>query len=330
MRRRDALAGLGATFVTWPASSQAQDARIRRLGLLMGGRGASDLDGQARLQTVRAGLAEHGWSEERNLKIDLRWAAGDFGRMKIAAAEITALKPDVILANATPAIGALIELTKTIPIVFAQLVDPVGLGYVASLAKPGGNVTGFTFIDLNFIRKWPEVLREVAPGVDRAALLFNPATTPFYAGFLKTLEASRQPGDLPFVPAPFAQLEDLESVVADLARTPATGLVIPPNPLVGANRERVAALALRYRLPSIAVYREYAPDGGLMSYGPNSLDIFRRSTSYVDRILRGANPGDLPVQAPITYELVVNGRIARELGLTIPPSILARADEVIE
>lgn len=328
MRRREALAGLGAIAVTWPA--WAQDPRIRRLGLLMGGRGASDPEGQARLQAVRAGLAEHGWAEGRNLEIELRWAAGDLGKIKTAAAEIAALKPDVILANATPAIGALIEVTKTIPIVFAQVVDPVGLGYVTSLARPGGNVTGFTFVDLDFIRKWPEVLREVAPGLDRAALLFNPATTPFYAGFLQTLEASRQPGEVPFVAAPVARFEDLESVIADVARHPGAGLVIPPNPLIGAHRGRVATLATRYRLPSIAVFREYAPDGGLMSYGPNSLDIFRRSTNYIDRILRGADPGELPVQSPVTYELVVNGRTARELGLTIPPSILARADEVIE
>jgi putative ABC transport system substrate-binding protein len=328
MRRRDVLAGLGASAVAWPA--RAQDGRMRRLGILMGGRGASDPEGQARLAAVRAGLAEHGWTEGRNLEIELRWAAGDLGRIKAAAAEIVALKPDVILANATPAIGALIEVTKTIPIVFAQIVDPVGLGYVTSLARPGGNVTGFTFVDLDFIRKWPEVLRELAPGLDRAALLFNPATTPFYAGFLQTLEASRQPGQVPFVAAPVARLEDLESVVADVASHAGAGLVIPPNPLIGAHRGRVAALATRHRLPSIAVYREYAPDGGLMSYGPNSLDIFRRSTNYIDRILRGADPGELPVQAPVTYELVVNGRTARELGLAIPPSILARADEVIE
>jgi putative ABC transport system substrate-binding protein len=282
------------------------------------------------MEAIRAGLTEQGWEEGRNLQIDLRWAAGHIGRIRAAAVEIMAFQPDVILANSTPAIGELIKLTKTTPIVFAQIVDPIGLGYVKSLPQPGGNVTGFIYIDLDFIRKWPEVLREVAPDVSRVALLYNPATTPFYADFVRNVESSRQGGAIPFVAAPVARLEDLDSVIAELANTPGTGIVIPPNPLMGANRVRIAKLALRHRLPSIAVYREYAPDGGLMSYGPNSLDIFRRSTTYVDRILRGADPSSLPVQAPVTYELVVNARTAHELELAIPPSILVRADEVIE
>jgi putative ABC transport system substrate-binding protein len=330
VRRRTALAALTATTALWRDLARAEGSSPRKLGLLMGGRGEADPEGQARLEAVRTALAERGWVEGSNLRIDLRWAAGDAGRLQASAAEIVALAPDVILANSTPAIGALVRLTKTIPIVFAQIVDPVGLGYVKSLAKPGGNLTGFTFVDLELIRKWPEILREIAPGVTRAALLFNPATTPFYAEFVRTLALSAEPGATRFVPAPVPQLDDLEGVIADLGRTSGTGLIIPPNPLIGANRRRVAELAMQHRLPSIAVYREFVTEGGLMSYGPNSIDIFRRSTGYVDRILRGADPGDLPVQAPTSYELLVNARTARALGLTIPQSILARADEVIE
>ena len=329
MKRREFIAGLSAVVST-PRFVQAQDAAMRRLGILIGGRGADDPEGQARIDAIRGGLAQHGWREGRNIRVDLRWAAGDLNRIKAAATEITALKPDVILANATPAIGALLEQTKTIPIVFAQIVDPVGLGYVQSLARPGGNVTGFTFVDLDFMRKWPEVLHELAPGVTRAALLFNPATTPFYDDFIRRLDTSRQPGAVSIFAATVVHLDDLDSVISDLARVPGTGVIIPPNPLMGANRGRIAELCLRHLLPSIAVYREYAPQGGLMSYGPNSLDIFRRSTDYVDRILKGANAGDLPVQAPVTYELAVNLKTARALGLTVPSSLLARADEVIE
>jgi putative ABC transport system substrate-binding protein len=330
VRRREVIAGLAGATASWPVLTRAQDAPARTLGLLMGGRGEGDPEGQARLTTVRTGLADHGWVEGRNLRIDLRWAAGDPGRIEASAADLVALKPDVILANSTPAIGALVRLTQTIPIVFAQIVDPVGLGYVKSLARPGGNLTGFTFVDLELIRKWPEILREVAPRVTRAALLFNPATTPFYVEFLRSLELSAQPGATPFVAAPVPRLDNLDGVIAELGRTSGTGLIIPPNPLIGANRRRVADLAMQHHLPSIAVYREYANEGGLVSYGPNSLDIFRRSTSYVDRILRGADPADLPVQAPTSYELVVNLKTAEALGLAIPPALLARADEVVE
>jgi putative ABC transport system substrate-binding protein len=294
----------------------------------MGGRGEADAEGQARLDAVRRGLAERGWAEGRNLQIHLRWAAGDPKRIHAGAAEIVALAPDLILANSTPAVEALSKLTKTIPIVFAQIVDPVSLGYVASLSHPGGNITGFTFVDLDLVRKWPEVLRELAPGVKEAALLFNPESTPFYEKFLA--EIVTQPGAIPFRPARVGSVEDLEPVIARVAREVGTGLVIPPNPFLGANRRRIADLANLHRLPSVSVYRDYAAEGGLMAYGPDSLDIFRRSTEYVDRIFRGADPANLPVQAPIKYELIVNARAARSLGLQIPASILARADEVIE
>jgi putative ABC transport system substrate-binding protein len=238
--------------------------------------------------------------------------------------------PDVILANGNPVILALAKLTTTIPIVFAQIVDPVGLGVVQSLARPGGNVTGFTFVDLELLGKWPQILSEVAPHLEHAALIFDPATTPFYADYLRTLEQGRMSGSIPYRAAPVRRADDLESVIAAVAAQPKTGLVVPPNPLLGAYRRHVAELTTRFRVPSISVYRQYAPEGGLISYGPNQLDLFLRATAYVDRILRGARPGDLPVQAPTAFEMVVNAKTARDLDLVLPASIVARADEVIE
>ena len=328
MGRRDVLA-LAAGAALSSHVARAQPSGVRRVGVLMGGRGEADPEGQSRLAVVRSGLRDLGWEEGRNLRLELRWAAGDRAQIERHAADLVRLNPDVILGNSTPAIAALAKATRSIPIVFAQIVDPVGLGFVASLARPGGNVTGFTFVDLELVAKWPEVLREAVPSVTRAALLFDPATTPFYDEFLRALAArGAKPGAL--VAATVRTLADLEPTIAGVAREPGGGLVIPPNPFIGSNRRLVAELARKHRLPSIAVWREYANAGGLMSYGPDSLDIFRRSTEYVDRILKGANPAELPVQAPTKYELVVNLKAAKAIGLDIAPSFLVRADEVIE
>jgi putative ABC transport system substrate-binding protein len=327
MRRREVL-GLAAGAALSPAATQAQPSGVRRVGLLMGGRGETDPEGQARLAVVRRGLRDLGWEEGRNLHLELRWAAGDQAQIDAHAVDLVRLNPDVILGNSTPAVAALARATRSIPIVFAQLVDPVGLGFVASLARPGGNVTGFTFVDLDLVAKWPEVLKEAVPGVTRAALLFNPDSTPFYRDFLRALESRAASSGL--YAAPVRTIAEIEAAVADLARQPGGGLVIPPNPFVGSNRRVVAELTQKHRVPSIAVYREYAEAGGLMSYGPDSLDIFRRSTEYVDRILKGANPAELPVQAPTRYELVVNLKAAKAIGVDVAPAFLVRADEVIE
>jgi putative ABC transport system substrate-binding protein len=327
MRRRDVLA-LAAGAALSSRVARAQPSGVRRVGLLMGGRGEADPEGQARLAVVRSGLRDLGWEEGRNLHLELRWAAGDRTQIDAHAADLVRLNPDVIVGNSTPAIAALAKATRSIPIVFAQLVDPVGLGFVASLARPGGNVTGFTFVDLDLVAKWPEVLKEAVPGVRRTGLLFNPDSTPFYRDFLRQLESRGASSGLYAVPV--KALGEIEPAIADLAREPGGGLVVPPNPFIGSNRKLVAELAQKHKVPSISVYRDYAEAGGLMSYGPDSLDIFRRSTEYVDRILKGANPADLPVQAPTKYELVVNLKAAKAIGLEVAPSFLVRADEVIE
>ena len=329
MRRRE-LIGLLASCAAYPVAVHGQQPALRRLGFLMGGRGGSDPEGQERLAVVRDELRALGWEEGRNLHLELRWAAGDLARIEAHAQELVRLAPEVILANSTPAVAALAKATRTIPIVFAQIVDPVGLGFVESLARPGGNITGFTFVDLDLVAKWPEVLKEAFPSLKRAVLLFNPASTPFYVEFLRKLEGSRLPGAVPVTAAPVQSVAEIEPAIAAAAREPGGGLIVPPNPFIGANRMLVAEAARKHRLPSVAVYRDYAVSGGLMSYGPDSNDIFRRSTHYVDRILKGASPAALPVQAPTRYELVVNLRTAQAIGVEVALSLLARADEVIE
>jgi putative ABC transport system substrate-binding protein len=329
MRRRDILRAL-ATTAAWPALAHAQGPTLRRLGILMGARGANDPEGQERIAVVRNELRALGWEEGRNLHIELRWAAGDQARIEAHAQELIRLAPDVILANSTAAVAALARATRTIPIIVAQIVDPVGLGFVESLARPGGNITGFTVVDLDLVAKWVDILKEAVPSVQRTALLFNPASTPYYVGFLRKLEGSRRPGAVSVTAAPVQTAAEIEPAIAAVAREPGGGLIVPPNPFIGANRKLVAEAAQKHRLPSVGVSRDYAIAGGLISYGPDFDDIIRRSTHYVDRVLKGASPADLPVQAPTRYGLVVNLRAAQTMGLEVAPSLLARADEVIE
>jgi putative ABC transport system substrate-binding protein len=288
-------------------------------------------EGQARLAVIRRALKDLGWEENRNLRLTLRWAAGgDQQHIQASATELVALAPEVILANSTPAIAALTKATRTIPVVMAQAVDPVGLGYVQSLARPGGNITGFTYVDLDLVAKWLEMLKEAAPSVTRAALLFNPDNTPFYFGFLRDLEGRGGVRGVVLSAAPVRSVPEMEAAVDAIARERGGGLILPPNPFIGSNRKCIAALAVHHRLPSVSVYRQYTVEGGLMSYGPNSPDIFRRAAGYMDRILRGARPAELPVQAPSTYEMTLNAKTAQALGITLPTTIVASADEVIE
>ena len=330
MRRRGFLSLLVSAAVLRPTPALVQQPGMRRVGLLIGGRGEQDPEAQERLAVVRRTLLDHGWEEGRNLQLILRWAVGDPERIRAYAAELVGLAPEVILANSTLAVGALAKATRTIPIVVAQAVDPVGLGYVQSLARPGGNITGFTFVDFGLVAKWADLLKEAVPTVTRAALLFNPANTPFYPAFLRSVEETRAPGAVVLSAATVGSVAEIEPAVAAVAREPGGALILPPDTFVSINRKLIADLALRYRLPSISVFRRYAAEGGLMFYGPDTLDIFKRATGYVDRILRGANPAELPVQSPSKSEFVVNVSAARALGLEIPPMVLARADEVIE
>ena len=234
----------------------------------------------------------------------------------------------MILANSTPVIGALQKLTRTIPIVCALVNDPVGLGFVASLARPGGNITGFTFIDPELIGKWMELLKQVAPSTNRAALVFNPKTAPFYYNFMRTLAATRSSIELGTMTA--GTMEELRAAVNDQDRNPGGSIIVGPDPFTIVHIREIAALSQEHKLPAISVYRQFVTDGGLMSYGPDTMDIFRRSASYIDRILKGASPADLPVQQPTKFELFVNLKSAQALGLTVPPTLLALADEVIE
>jgi putative tryptophan/tyrosine transport system substrate-binding protein len=327
MRRRAFLTLLGAA-AGWPVVARAQQsAPPRRLGVLMTG-AENEPDGQRRIDAFREGLRALGWVDGQNVTIEHRWGAGDIGRIQQYAEELVALKPDVILANSTPVIAALQKLTKTIPVVCALVNDPVGLGFVASLSRPGGNITGFTFIDPELIGKWMELLRQVAPSINRAELVFNPKTAPFYFNFIQTLGAQRSSVELATITA--SSMDELRAAVKERNRNPGAGLIMGPDPFTIVHIREIAALSQEHRLPAISVYRQFVTDGGLMSYGPDTMDIFRRSASYIDRILKGASPAELPVQQPTKFELIVNLKSAQALGLTVPPALLALADEVIE
>lgn len=331
MRRRGfgAFVGALATASTVrPSLPGAQQKAMPTIGVLMIG-GPGDPEYQLRLKAFRDGLSSLGWIDGTNVHIDYRWSRGEASALDRQAAELVALKPDVILANGTPAVMVLRKVTSTVPIVCALVQDPVRLGFVASLARPGGNITGFTYVNPELIEKWRELLADLAPATKRAALLFDPSLNPQYYDFLRDLGPAR-PGTIDLVATPVQTAEALRSVMAELGRTEGAAVIQPPDPFVLSNRKEIAALALHYRLPSVAVSRLSAVDGGLMSYGPDTADIFARAASYIDRILKGANPAELPMQQPDKFEFVINMKAARALGLAVPPLILARADEVLE
>jgi len=273
-------------------------------------------------------LTELGWREGDNVQIRYRWSAGRSELVEQYAKELVDSSPDVILANSTTVISALKRRTESIPVVFALAMDPVGLGQIKSLSHPGGNFTGFTFIDPELIGKWMELLQQVAPSINRAALVFNPKTAPFYYNFMRALATTRSSIELGTMAA--GTMEELRTAVNDQDRNPGGSIIIGPDPFNIVHIQEIAALSQQHRLPAISVYRQFVTDGGLMSYGPDTMDIFRRSASYIDRILKGASPADLPVQQPTKFELFVNLKSAQALGLTVPPTLLALADEVIE
>ncbi len=328
MRRRDfiALFGGGAALAVCPVGAALAKSMPRVAVLMTVAEG--DADSQRRIGALREGLRSLGWIDGQNVAMAYRWAAGQVGKVEQYAEELVALEPDVILANGTTVIVALQKFTKTIPIVCALMNDPIGLGFVASLSRPGGNITGFTFVDPELIGKWTELLKEIAPSINRAALVFDPKTAPFYYDFLRTLAGSRMSTQLGTLTA--GTVEELEATIAEQMRDPGGSLIIGPDPFTIVNVRKIAALAQRHKLPAISVYRQFVTEGGLMSYGPETMDIFRRSASYIDRILKGANPGELPVQQPTKFELFVNLKTAQTIGLTVPPTLLALADEVIE
>jgi putative ABC transport system substrate-binding protein len=313
------MLALGGAAASLPFVARAQATNgVRKVGVLLSGV-ESDPDSQVRITAFRRGFAELGWKEGENVHIEYRWSAGNSDLIRKYAEEVVALKPDVIVANSTPVIAMLKSMTSSIPVVIALATDPVGLGHVESLSRPGGNSTGFTFIDPALIGKWIGLLREITPNVARAGLLFDPSTTPFYPRWIREIEAAHQSGTTELVAMPVHSNDEMAAAIAALAQRPDSCLMIGP-----------AQLAAQNRLPAISVYRPFADEGGLMSYGPDTADIFRRSAGYVDRILKGANPADLPVQQPDKFEFVVNLKAAKALGLTVPATLLATADEVIE
>jgi putative ABC transport system substrate-binding protein len=290
----------------------------------------SDPEAQARIKAFRLGLEALGWTEGRNIQVDYRFARGDAALAQAQADELVSLGPELLVGLSTPVTAALKQATRTIPIIFALVTDPVGQGFIVSLARPGGNVTGFTFIDYAMVGKWLEMLKEIAPNVRRAAVLFNPETSPYYPIFLRELGAVPAMLAVELTAAPVRDEAEIEGVVTALAREPGGGLIGASDPFITARRALIMTLAQRHRLPAVYYFRRFAAEGGLMSYGPEPNDIARRSASYVDRILKGAKPADLPAQAPTKFELVINLKTARALGLDVPPMLLARADEVIE
>jgi putative tryptophan/tyrosine transport system substrate-binding protein len=328
MKRRTLLRALAGTALCLPLSARAQQTgRQRIVGVLMTV-AESDSDSQMRIGAFRQGFADLGWNDGQNVRIEYRWAAGTPALMQKYAEELVALRPDVILANSTPVVAALQKITSSIPIVFALANDPVGLGFVKSLSRPGGNITGFTYINPALIRKWRGLLSELRPGVTRTALLFNPATAPFYRNFLPEIESAHQPGSL--IPMPIAAAADLAPAINDFAKGAGAGLLIGPDPFTIVHIKEITRLVEQARLPAISVYRPFPAEGGLMAYGPNTADIFRRSAAYVDRVLKGADPAELPVQEPVKFEFIVNLKAAKALGIDLPPTLLATADELIE
>jgi putative tryptophan/tyrosine transport system substrate-binding protein len=330
IRRREFIVTLGGTVAAWPLVARAQQAeQIRRIAMLSG-LTASDPEAQARLAAFHQGLKEVGWTAGRTLHIDFRWSSGDTAETRTLARELVELKPELIVGMTTPAVAALVNETKTIPIVFAGIIDPVGRGFVSNMARPGGNVTGMLNFEFSMGGKWLETLKQISPTVRRVALLFNPETAPYAASFEQVIESSATSFAVEPTAAPVYDTAQLERAVIDLAAKPGGGLIVLPDVFTIGHRDLIIGLAARHRVPAVYPLRAFAVSGGLISDSGDTRDILRRIASYVDRILKGAKPGDLPVQSPTKFELVINLKTAKSLGLEIPPMLLARADEVIE
>jgi putative ABC transport system substrate-binding protein len=326
MRRREFIALVGGVSAACAFAAQAQHTdRAPRIGVLLGV--ANDLEGQARITAFRQGLQERGWTDGRNIGLDLRFGVGGTDRVRAYAAELVSLSPGAILANGPQALAALGRETRTIPIVFVQVSDPVGAGFVASLARPGGNITGFTSFEYGTNRKFLELLKEIAPGVTQVAVILQPEN-PTNAGGFHEIEASAAAIGVQLTSVGVRGSADIEHGIEAFASKSNGGLIVIANPITNTNRELI--IAARHRLPAIYGYRYFVTSGGLVSYGPDVTDLFRRSASYIDRILKGEKPGDLPIQQPTKFDLVINLKTAMALGIAVPPTLLARADEVIE
>ena len=330
MRRREFIGLVSGAAVAWPLGAHAQQPdRMRRIGVLMA-HAESDPEFRNYLDAFRQGLQARGWIEGHNIQIDTRWGALDDAELRQRSArELLALQPDLIVTQNTPPTASMLQQTRTIPIIFVIVADPVGSGFVESLARPGGNATGFTIMEPTISGKWVELLKEIAPRVNRATMLFNPATTPYADIYLKPFKAAAVSFALEAIAAPVHDTSELESVVAAQARSPNTGLIVMPDGFLNVYRAEMVSLAARYRLPAVYPWRFFPELGGLLSYGSDMRDLFGIAATYVDRILKGEKPADLPVQAPTKYELVINRKTAKALDLTIPQTLLASADVLI-
>ena len=329
MNRRDFIALVGGAAAAWPLAAWAQQPDgMRRIGVLMG-LAEDDQATRARLAAFRQGLEKRGWSEERNVRVEYRFAPAS-AQAQVLAKELVALRPEVILAHTTPVTAALQQESSTIPIVFAAVTDPIGSGFVASLPRPGGNITGVMLYEASITGNWLAMLKEIAPNLVRAAFVANPKTATFYDYYLRAAEAAAPSVGLEPVPTLVENATDIERAIGSFASAPNGGLVLIPDVAATVHRDLIIALAARHRLPAVYYSRYWVTAGGLMSYGNDLVDMFRQAASYVDRILRGDKPADLPVQAATKFETIINLKTARAIGLTVPPTLLTRADEVIE
>ena len=329
MRRREFITMLGVAAAGLPQAARAQQSgRVRRIGILTGV-AVDDLEAQARTAAFLEGLQQLGWTAGRNLQIEHRWAAGSAADHRKYAAELVALAPEVIFATGGTSLGWLLQATRTVPIVFAIVPDPVGSGFVDSLARPGGNATGFMQFEYTLSAKWPELLKEIAPGVTRAAVLWDPTIAPGIGQFA-VIQAVAPSVGLDVSPINVRDAAEIERAVAEFARLPNGGLIVTGSALAVVHRQLIATLAARHKLPAVYFQSQFIASGGLISYGSNWIEQHRRAAGYVDRILKGEKPAELPVQAPTRYELAVNLKAAKAIGITVPASLLARADEVIE
>ena len=330
MKRREFITLLGGAAAAWPLVGRAQPAeRVRRIAVLMNN-AQDDPEGQARAEAFRQGLQALGWIEGKNLRIDWYWTAGDIGRTRSNVTELAGRPPDIIVANGRVTLSEAVQAIRSIPIIFVLVNDPVGQGFISNLARPGGNVTGFTFFESSMFGKSLELLKKVAPAVTRLACIFNPDMSAYYDQFLPAFETDARQYSVKLIIARVGTEAEINAAVAKLAAAPSGGLIVLPDAYTLVHRNLIVQSTAQHRIPAIYPYRQVVKEGGLMSYGPETSDIFQRSASYVDRILKGANPAELPAQAPVKFEFAINLKTATALGLTVPLTVVALADEVIE
>jgi putative tryptophan/tyrosine transport system substrate-binding protein len=330
MKRRAFVTLLAGAAAAWPLAARAQQGGPKRKIAVIVSTAEGDAEGKARLDAFLHSLGELGWVEGGNFEIASYWIAGDAARIRSAASDIARTKPDVVLASTTPVVAALRAEHQTSPIVFVLVSDPVGNGFVDSLARPGGNITGFINIEASIGGKWVELLKEIAPNIKRAAVLFNPDTAPYADFYLTPIKAAAATHAIEVLPTPVRAVSEIEPALLTLTGDAGGGVIVMPDAFTGANRSQIIAQAERHRIPTVYPYRYMAQEGGLISYGVDTNDLFGRSAAYVDRILKGVKPADLPVQQPTKFELAINLKTAKTLGLGVPPTLLATADEVIE